>query len=104
MTFPTMMKWGSYHFEYIRPIKWLVALLDDKVIPFQILDIKTDRQTRGHRFLGKTIVLRNANDYEDALTKEFVVADAKKRKSEIKTQIEQIASDNNWVIKLNPDR
>ncbi|MFC6253445.1 glycine--tRNA ligase subunit beta [Secundilactobacillus hailunensis] len=103
MTFPTMMKWGSYHFEYIRPIKWLVALLDDKVIPFQILDIKTDRQTRGHRFLGKTIVLKNATDYEDALTKEFVVADAKKRKAEIKTQIEQIASDNNWVIKLNPD-
>ncbi|GAX01787.1 glycine--tRNA ligase subunit beta [Secundilactobacillus silagei] len=103
MTFPTMMKWGSYHFEYIRPIKWLVALLDDKVIPFQILDIKTDRQTRGHRFLGKTIVLKNATDYEDALTKQFVVADAKKRKSEIKTQIEQIASDNNWVIKLNPD-
>ena len=103
MTFPTMMKWGSYHFEYIRPINWLVALLDDKVIPFQILDIKTDRQTRGHRFLGKTIVLKNATDYEDALTKQFVVADAKKRKSEIKTQIEQIASDNNWVIKLNPD-
>ncbi|HBF75776.1 MAG TPA: glycine--tRNA ligase subunit beta [Lactobacillus sp.] len=103
MTFPTMMKWGSYHFEYIRPIKWLVALLDDKVIPFQILDITTDRKTRGHRFLGKTITLANATDYEDALTSEFVIADAKKRKAEIQQQIEKIAADNNWVIKLNPD-
>lgn len=103
MTFPTMMKWGSYHFEYIRPIKWLVALLDDKVIPFEILDVATDRETRGHRFLGKSIALANATDYEAALTAEFVIADAAKRKAEIRTQIERIADKNNWVVKINED-
>jgi glycyl-tRNA synthetase beta chain len=103
MTFPTMMKWGSYHFEYIRPIKWLVALLDDKVIPFQILDVATDRETRGHRFLGKTVTLNTATDYEAALTSEFVIADAAKRKAEIRTQIDRLASDNNWVVKINED-
>lgn len=103
MTFPTMMKWGSYHFEYIRPIKWLVALLDDKVIPFQILDVDTDRITRGHRFLGKDITLNNAADYEAALTEEFVIADADKRKKEIKTQIDRIAADNNWTINIDAD-
>ncbi len=103
MTFPTMMKWGSYHFEYIRPIKWLVALLDDKVIPFQILDVATDRETRGHRFLGKTVTLNTATDYEAALTSEFVIADAAKRKAEIRTQIDRLATDNNWVVKINED-
>lgn len=103
MTFPTMMKWGSYHFEYIRPIKWLVALLDDKVIPFEILDVATDRETRGHRFLGKSITLEHASDYEEALTSQFVIADAAKRKTEIKTQIQRIADKNNWEVKINPD-
>ncbi|MTV81234.1 glycine--tRNA ligase subunit beta [Secundilactobacillus folii] len=103
MTFPTMMKWGSYHFEYIRPIKWLVALLDDKVIPFEILDVSTGRETRGHRFLGKTITLEQASDYEAALTSEYVIADAVKRKAQIKKQIDRIAEQNHWVVKVNPD-
>ncbi|WP_439646228.1 glycine--tRNA ligase subunit beta [Secundilactobacillus odoratitofui] len=103
MTFPTMMKWGSYHFEYIRPIKWLVALLDDEVIPFEILDVATDRETRGHRFLGKAITLNNATDYEAALTSEFVIADAAKRKAEIRTQIDRIAESHHWTVKINED-
>ncbi len=65
MTFPTMMKWGTYSFEYVRPIKWLVALLNDEVIPFKILDVNTDRITSGHRFLGKDIALANADEYEE---------------------------------------
>jgi len=79
MTFPTMMKWGTHHFEYVRPIRWLVALLDAEVIPFSILNVTTDRITHGHRFLGKEITLKTAADYEAALTSEFVIADADKR-------------------------
>ena len=44
------MHWAEYDFEYIRPIHWIVALLDDEIIPFEILDVKTDRVSRGHRF------------------------------------------------------
>lgn len=103
MTFPTMMKWGTYSFEYVRPIKWLVALLDDEVIPFKILDIDTDRITSGHRFLGKDIELANADEYEEKLTEQFVIADAAKRKELITKQINKIAQDNNWKINLDPD-
>ncbi|MDT7014529.1 glycine--tRNA ligase subunit beta [Levilactobacillus namurensis] len=101
MTFPTMMKWGAHHFEYIRPIRWLVALLDDTVIPFSILNVTTDRVTRGHRFLGKEIPLKTAADYEAALTSEYVIADADKRKALIKKQIEKIASDHDWVVDID---
>lgn len=103
LTFPTMMKWGEYHFEYVRPIKWLVALLDDTVIPFSILDVHTDRETRGHRFLGQDVTLTNAQDYEAALTEQFVIADAAKRKTEISKQIETLASQNNWQINIDAD-
>lgn len=103
MTFPTMMKWGNYSFEYVRPIKWLVALLNDQVVPFKILDVTTDRITSGHRFLGKDVELANADEYEEKLTEQFVVADADKRKEMITKQIQKIAQDNNWKINLDPD-
>lgn len=103
MTFPTMMKWGSYSFEYVRPIKWLVALLNDTVIPFSILDVTTDRVTSGHRFLGKDVSLANADEYEEKLTEQFVIADAAKRKEIITKQINKIAADHNWKINLDPD-
>ncbi|MGY5338656.1 glycine--tRNA ligase subunit beta [Levilactobacillus spicheri] len=101
MTFPTMMKWGTHHFEYIRPIRWLVALLDEQVIPFSILDVTTDRITQGHRFLGKEITLKTAADYEEQLTSEYVIADAAKRKALIKKQIEKIASDHDWNVTID---
>lgn len=103
MTFPTMMKWANYSFEYVRPIKWLVALLNDQVIPFQILDVSTDRVTSGHRFLGKDVSLANADEYEEKLTEQFVVADAAKRKELIVKQIHQIAEVHDWQISLDPD-
>ncbi|HJE86292.1 glycine--tRNA ligase subunit beta [Levilactobacillus brevis] len=101
MTFPTMMKWGTHHFQYIRPIRWLVALLDDQVIPFTILDVKTGRTTRGHRFLGKEIELATAADYEENLTSQYVIADADKRKALIKKQIDQLAADNDWTVDVD---
>ena len=83
LTFKTKMRWANYSFEYIRPIHWIVSLFDDQVIPFKILDIKADRKTYGHRFLGKEISLSNATDYELALKKEFVIANHDKRKKMI---------------------
>lgn len=103
MNFPTMMKWSTHKFQFVRPIKWLVALLDQEVVPFSILDVTTGNQTRGHRFLGHDITLNNATDYEAALEKEFVIADQDKRKQLITEQINTIATENNWVVDLDAD-
>lgn len=102
MTFPTLMKWNVYDLEFIRPIRWMVALLDDKVLPIKILDVTAGNVSRGHRFLGQYTTIESADNYEKTLHDQFVIVDADKRKKLIKDQIEQISKDNNWVVNINP--
>ncbi|MDM8283550.1 glycine--tRNA ligase subunit beta [Ligilactobacillus salivarius] len=103
LKFPTMMRWGSNDFEYVRPIKWLVALLDNEVVPFEILDIKTGRTTQGHRFLGKAVDVPSADKYLETLETQKVIADAGVRKAEIRKQIDTLATENNWNIVVDED-
>jgi glycyl-tRNA synthetase beta chain len=103
MNFPTMMHWGDTMFEYVRPIHWIIALLDEEVIPFELLDVQTGRTTEGHRFLGDQVALANPSEYEEKLEEQFVIADAHKRQQMIVNQIEEIAEKNKWVINLDPD-
>lgn len=99
MTFPTKMRWDSNDFEFVRPIHWLVSLYGNDVIPVKILDISAGRKTEGHRFLGDSVVLANADDYEDALKNQFVIVDAKERKDMIVHQINDLVAKNNWQVK-----
>ena len=103
MTFTTTMKWARHTFEYVRPIRWIVALLDNTVVPFNILDVVSGRETRGHRFLGQTIEIENATDYENDLEKVYVQADADKRKANIVSQIDALAAENKWQIEKDAD-
>ena len=64
MTFPTLMKWNVYRLDFIRPIRWMVALLDDEVLPIQILDVTASNVSRGHRFLGQDTTINSADEYE----------------------------------------
>ena len=103
MTFTTTMKWARHTFEYVRPIRWIVSLLDNTVVPFNILDVASGRETRGHRFLGQTININNAADYENDLGKVYVQADADKRKANIVSQIDALAAENKWQIEKDAD-
>lgn len=103
MTFPTLMKWGYNNLQFIRPIRWLVSLLNDQVVPFKILDVEAGRQTQGHRFLGHPVEIAKADDYEDDLPDDFVIVDQAKRKQLIKDQINTILQDNNWQIDWDAD-
>ena len=103
MNFPTLMKWGYNNLQFIRPIRWLVSLLNDQVVPFSILDVAAGRTTRGHRFLGHDIELATAEDYEAELEKEFVIVDPLRRKKIISDQIDAIVEEHDWVIDKDPD-
>lgn len=83
--FKKSMRWGSGSFSFVRPIRWIVSLLDDEVIEFEIAGIKSSRVTRGHRILGKEeIEIKNASDYIKILENEGrVIVDHTKRKEEI---------------------
>lgn len=103
MNFPTLMKWGYNNLQFIRPIRWLVSLLNDEVVPFKILDVEAGRQTEGHRFLGHPVEITSANDYEETLHADFVIADQAKRKQLIKDQITKIVTDNDWQVDWDAD-
>ena len=103
MNFPTLMKWGYNNLQFIRPIRWLVSLLNDEIVPFKILDVAAGRQTQGHRFLGHPVDIASADDYEETLHKDFVIADQTKRKQLIKEQITKIIDDHDWQVDWDAD-
>jgi glycyl-tRNA synthetase beta chain len=103
LTFPVTMHWAGFDFEYIRPIHWIVALFGDEVVPFTILDVETGRKSRGHRFLGEEVTFDSADDYLSQMERQFVLADATKRRQLITEQIETIAKENNWQVELDED-
>ncbi|MBL1228504.1 glycine--tRNA ligase subunit beta [Enterococcus sp. BWB1-3] len=103
LTFPVTMHWADYDFEYIRPIHWVVALLDEEIIPFSILDVETGRVSRGHRFLGDDTALSHADEYEEKLLEQFVIADPVKRQEMIVAQAEKLTEKNQWVLTMDAD-
>lgn len=78
-------------------------MLDDQVIPFKILNIESGNVSQGHRFLGKPVELKSADDYVKALRSEKVIVDATERKSMIRDQINDLAQKNNWKIVIDED-
>ncbi|MBO0441829.1 glycine--tRNA ligase subunit beta [Candidatus Enterococcus ikei] len=101
LTFPVTMHWADYDFEYIRPIHWIVALLDDEVIPFSVLDVTTGKSSRGHRFLGDDVTVDHSKEYEEKMKEQFVIVDPNERKSMIVDQANQLAGKNNWKLDLD---
>ncbi|MGV2938188.1 glycine--tRNA ligase subunit beta [Mesobacillus sp. LC4] len=104
LTFPKNMRWADRELRYVRPIKWLVAMFGNEIIPFEIAGAETGSTTRGHRFLGEgEIVLSNPQEYEEALLGQYVVADAQKRKEAIISQLEKIEEENGWAVPVDED-
>lgn len=102
MQFSTYMKWGNNSFLFVRPIQWIVSLLDTTLVPFSILDVEAGRKSRGHRFLAnRWIELVDANFYETMLEKHFVIAYAPARKLVIAQQILKLADKNKWKVELH---
>ncbi len=91
LKFPKTMKWGNHDLRYIRPIRWLVSLLDASIVDFSVGSVKSGNISRGHRTLGHEIVeIPNANAYLKTMEDEFVIVDQDKRKSMILNQIEDL--------------
>ena len=102
MKFSTYMKWSDYSLEFIRPIKWLIAKMDNQLIDFSILDIKTNDTTIGHRFLAnQEIKIDSPDAYQKQLENNFVIADADRRKELITNQIQKIATENKWQLTID---
>ena len=79
--FDKNMKWGKRSFRFARPIKWILATLDDEVIDFEFEGVKSGNRTRGMRLYGsQDILITDSSKYESELLKEYVVVDPIKRR------------------------
>src|SRR5699024_3282605 len=83
ISFPQTMRWGSDSFRFARPIRWLAALFNNELIPFEVARIKTSNITYGHRFLGEKSVIGDALEYESILENNYVIPNPKKREKMI---------------------
>lgn len=77
---PHFMRWGSFDEKFSRPIRWIVSLLDDKEIPIQIVDAKSSRFSRGHRFSDTNVEIKNVEEYIEKLRKAHVIVNQDERK------------------------
>lgn len=86
---PRTMYWGEAGSpRFIRPVRWVVALLDGQVIPFEFAGVKAGAATAGHRFLGAAhIPVRGAKDYLAKLKRNFVLADPDERQKKIEREL-----------------
>lgn len=104
LNFPNNMRWGDLDYKFIRPLRWLVALYDEKVIEFTVADIKSGRNSRGHRFLGsEDFAFSKAAAYEQECEAQFVIVDQEKRRQQILAQIEEVAKANGGKAEINED-
>lgn len=101
LSFPTMMRWGSYSLRFIRPIRWLVTLYGREVIPIRLAGVRAGNVTHGHRFLGEKTELHDAADYVETLRRQYVLADPEERKSNIRKQLHQLADANRWNVPVD---
>ena len=94
ISWPRSMYWtGAHGPRFIRPIRWIVAVLDGKIIPFTFADVASGNRTRGHRFLGKKgIQVTNQSDYEAKLKANFVLARPDERRKKIEAEIRSITA------------
>ncbi len=83
INFPKNMKWGPEHLRFARPIRWIVALYGDQLIPFEIGGIKNNYITRCHRFLGPNSIELTSSDadtYIKDMEEAFVIVDQQQRR------------------------
>ena len=90
--FPKKMRWADLDIEFARPIHTILALLGNKVIPFQLGNVKSNRYTHGHSFMSPAKIKLNApEDYLNALGSAQVMADMQQRRSKLEHDIADVA-------------
>jgi len=99
LTFPRTMRWGGSPVGFARPVRWIVAMLDDQVIPFTFGDVSAGRLTRGHRFLSPgEVTIPAAAEYRRLMDENHVLVVPEERREAIRFQLEVIAQQDGAVI------
>ncbi len=92
---PKRMRWADLDTEFVRPVHWVVLMLDGHTVAAEVLGLTAGNSTRGHRFHAPAaLTIADAGDYERLLLEQgHVIVDFERRRERIREQVEQHARD-----------
>ncbi len=103
LSFTRSMHWGSEEVRFIRPIRWIVALCGEDVVPMEIAHVQSGRKSRGHRVLCKEDVeIASPADYKEAMRRAYVIVDQDERRELIRKGLLEKAAELGGEIWPNP--
>ena len=98
------MRWDNFEEKFQRPIRWIVSIMDEKEVPIQIINIKSGRVSRGHRFANpNTVEINNPDEYIEKLKSVNVIVNQDERKAEIVRQAKAEADKIGAVPRYSED-
>lgn len=104
LSFPKSMHWANYDEKFVRPVRWLVALLEKEVIPVTFAHVTSGNVTRGHRFLGeREFVIPSPASYVETLRNQFIMVDQNERREVIRKQLFDLAATKEGTIVWDDD-
>ena len=104
LSFPKSMHWGDLEERFVRPVRWLVALFGQDVVPVTFANVTSTNVSRGHRFLGESeLTIAEPKDYLDTLTKNFIMIDQDVRRETIRKQLTELAATKEATVVWDED-
>jgi glycyl-tRNA synthetase len=98
MYFPKNMRWGYRDVRFSRPIRWLVALWGETVIPFGIAGLTSARTSLGHRWLGGPVEIARPSDYVEAMRSVGVTVDHRERERLMWAELRRMAAERGLEV------
>jgi glycyl-tRNA synthetase beta chain len=104
MPIPKPMRWGDHDYAFARPVHWLVLLLGGEVVEAQLLGVKSDRMSRGHRFEhDKPVWIGQPGDYLASMAAARVLVDPDERRARIVAEVEKAAAQAGGSARITDD-
>lgn len=99
---PKPMRWGAHDIAFVRPVHWLVMLHGDQVVEGEVLGLKADRMSRGHRFHApKPLWITDADAWLQALRDAKVLADPVERRERVRAEVARVAAELGGTPRLS---
>ncbi len=104
LSFPKSMRWGDLEERFVRPVRWLMALFGQDVVPVTFANVTSTNVSRGHRFLGESeLTIAEPKDYVDTLTKNYIMIDQDVRHKTIRKQLTELAATKGATVVWDED-
>jgi len=101
---PKSMRWGDIGFPFVRPIHWIIALLNGEVIPFEVANVRSGHTTQGHRFMApETREVFSVGDYLQTMMEGFILIDQKEREQVVERLAKGSAETVGGIPVQDPD-